>query len=111
MSYIVIASVLIVSTVGERARKLRAQYALQAQGLRMRLEMRVNRIPVALRKMTIGELLDKHSEGSLVRKEKTVSPVKTASRLPPPRSSPVKLAPISSTQDRAPRGIKRARYA
>ncbi|RDW74554.1 uncharacterized protein DSM5745_07216 [Aspergillus mulundensis] len=44
----------------ERARKLRAQYALQAQDLRARIERRVNRIPVALRKANMGELLEKH---------------------------------------------------
>lgn len=95
--------------VTERARKLRAQYALQAQGLRMRLEMRVNRVPVVLRKMTIGELLEKHSEGSTVQNPKTVSPMKTASRVPPPRSSPVKLATISTAPKPISRGTKRAR--
>ena len=49
------------STVTERARKLRAQYSLQAQGLRTRIEIRVNRIPMALRKLKMGELLQKHS--------------------------------------------------
>lgn len=48
------------STVTERARKLRAQYALQAQGLRARLEMRVNRIPQALRKRNIQALVEEH---------------------------------------------------
>lgn len=48
--------------VTERARKLRAQYALQAQGLRARLEMRVNRIPQALRKRNIQDLLDEHAD-------------------------------------------------
>ncbi|KAL3453066.1 Borealin N terminal-domain-containing protein [Aspergillus insuetus] len=47
--------------ITERARKLRAQYALQAQDLRARLERRVNRIPIALRKANIGELLEKHN--------------------------------------------------
>ena len=46
----------------ERARKLRAQYALQAQGLRARLEMRVNRIPQALRKRNMQDLLDDYTE-------------------------------------------------
>ncbi|CAK1355882.1 hypothetical protein CB0940_00443 [Cercospora beticola] len=46
--------------ITERARKLRAQYALQAQGLRARLELRVNRIPQALRKRNIQELIDEH---------------------------------------------------
>ena len=50
------------SIVTERARKLRAQYALQAQGLRSRLEMRINRIPQALRKKNIQDLVDEHAE-------------------------------------------------
>ncbi|RMZ19111.1 hypothetical protein D0859_16900 [Hortaea werneckii] len=48
--------------ITERARKLRAQYAMQAQGLRTRLEMRVNRIPQGLRKRNIQDLLDEHAQ-------------------------------------------------
>ncbi|CAK7263885.1 hypothetical protein SEPCBS57363_000789 [Sporothrix epigloea] len=47
--------------VTERARQLRAQYNLQAQGLRTRIEIRVNRIPMALRKLKMGDLLLKYS--------------------------------------------------
>ncbi|KAK6404555.1 hypothetical protein LTR81_020627 [Elasticomyces elasticus] len=47
--------------ITERARKLRAQYALQAQGLRTRLEMRVNRIPAAMRKRKMGDLVDEYA--------------------------------------------------
>ncbi|KAK5117565.1 hypothetical protein LTR62_004987 [Meristemomyces frigidus] len=47
--------------ITERARKLRGQYALQAQGLRARLEMRVNRIPTALRKRKMQDLLDEQA--------------------------------------------------
>lgn len=50
--------------VTERARNLRAQYALQANDLRARIERRVNRIPISLRKVTMGELLQKHSTQS-----------------------------------------------
>ncbi|PGH13073.1 hypothetical protein AJ79_03910 [Helicocarpus griseus UAMH5409] len=50
--------------ITERARKLRAHYALQAQDLRGRIERRVNRIPMALRKANMGELLAKHSESN-----------------------------------------------
>ncbi|EME87450.1 uncharacterized protein MYCFIDRAFT_62423 [Pseudocercospora fijiensis CIRAD86] len=50
--------------VTERARKLRAQYALQAQGLRARLEMRVNRIPQALRKCNMQDLVEEHTAKS-----------------------------------------------
>ncbi|KAK0250012.1 hypothetical protein LTS09_014892 [Friedmanniomyces endolithicus] len=52
--------------ITERARKLRAQYALQAQGLRTRLEMRVNRIPQALRQRKMGDLLAEHAEKARV---------------------------------------------
>ncbi|KAJ4408251.1 hypothetical protein N0V82_009737 [Gnomoniopsis sp. IMI 355080] len=49
--------------ITERARKLRAQYNLQAQGLRTRIEIRVNRIPMALRKAKMGELADRYVNG------------------------------------------------
>ncbi|KAI4869331.1 Borealin N terminal-domain-containing protein [Hypoxylon rubiginosum] len=45
--------------ITERARRLRAQYNIQAQQLRSRVEMRVNRIPTALRKVKLGDLLEK----------------------------------------------------
>ncbi|KAK0660945.1 Tyrosine-protein kinase BAZ1B [Lasiodiplodia hormozganensis] len=48
--------------ITERARKLRSQYGLLAQGLRSRLEMRVNRIPTALRKTNIMDLIEKYSD-------------------------------------------------
>lgn len=37
---------------------------LQAQGLRTRLEIRLNRIPVSLRRLKMGDLLLKYSEGA-----------------------------------------------
>lgn len=60
------------ATVTERARKLRAQYALQANDLRARIERRVNRIPVSLRKANIGELLEKHNAAT--NKQQVASP-------------------------------------
>lgn len=50
--------------ITERARKLRAQYALQAQSLRTRIELRINRIPTSLRKANMGELWEKYMEMS-----------------------------------------------
>ncbi|CAG7915773.1 unnamed protein product [Penicillium olsonii] len=50
--------------ITERARKLRAQYALQANDLRARIDRRVNRIPVSLRKANMGDLFDKHNAAS-----------------------------------------------
>lgn len=69
--------------VTERARKLRAQYNLQAQGLRTRIEIRVNRIPMALRKAKMADLLQKYSDD---RKQKPAAPLFAAplSARPPP---------------------------
>lgn len=47
--------------ITERARGLRAHYALQRADLRARIERRINRIPMALRKVNMGELLERHS--------------------------------------------------
>ncbi|KAL2070984.1 hypothetical protein VTL71DRAFT_14010 [Oculimacula yallundae] len=66
--------------ITERARKLRAQYNLQAQGLRTRIEIRVNRIPMALRRAKMGDLHMKYSEttktAAIHRAEKLNSPHK-----------------------------------
>lgn len=67
------------STVTERARKLRSQYALQASDLRTRIERRVNRIPISLRKANMGELLEKYT-------------AQTQSTSPLRRPSPAKAA-------------------
>lgn len=64
--------------VTERARKLRAQYALQAQDLRSRIHRRVNRIPLALRKTTMGELLERHSMKAASSSNETLPAKKTA---------------------------------
>ncbi|MCJ1378430.1 hypothetical protein MMC17_001528 [Xylographa soralifera] len=66
--------------ITERARKLRAQYALQAQSLRMRVESRVNRIPKNLRTAKMGELLLKYAEN--VQRGEKVGAMATAKPLP-----------------------------
>lgn len=82
--------------VTERARRLRAQYHLQAQGLRSRIEIRINRIPMALRKMRMEDLLLKYTE-----KEQrsaaaaTVATTVASSRAPP---VPAKDGPVRSPQ-------------
>ncbi|KAK3330856.1 Borealin N terminal-domain-containing protein [Apodospora peruviana] len=50
--------------ITERARKLRANYSIHAQSLRTRIEIRVNRIPLSLRKARMGDLLQKYSAES-----------------------------------------------
>ncbi|KAG6363103.1 hypothetical protein INS49_008198 [Diaporthe citri] len=71
--------------ITERARKLRAQYNLQAQGLRTRIEIRVNRIPMALRKSKMGDLADKHKNGQHPQLSKpTASAFPSSVSRPPP---------------------------
>lgn len=87
--------------IAERARKLRSQYNLQAQGLRARLEMRVNRIPQALRKRNIGELVEEHE-------------IRSRPAPPPPIAMPVaserpQNAPQPAIRSRQVQAAKRKR--
>ncbi|KAL9053965.1 MAG: hypothetical protein Q9162_004455 [Coniocarpon cinnabarinum] len=45
-----------------RARRLRAQYNQSAASLKRRLEMRIHRVPAALRKLTMGEVIERHEQ-------------------------------------------------
>ncbi len=65
--------------VTERARKLRANYNLHAQSLRTRIEIRINRIPMSLRRAKMGDLLIKYSKDQQRKIEKAA-----ASSRPPP---------------------------
>ncbi|KAI6246622.1 hypothetical protein HI914_05173 [Erysiphe necator] len=87
----------------ERARRLRAQYALQAQGLRTRVEIRVNRIPVAVRRLKMGDLLLKYSE---IANEEKICQLKTD--LKNPRKIPQHIVSIESALPQ--RGTKRMRF-
>ena len=102
--------------VTERARKLRAQYALQAQSLRTRIELRINRIPHSLRKANIGELYHKYQESM-----KQVAPEVVSTEAEPEKPSKqhtqhVKVVvPKTQVTENAPsprpRGLKRTRWA
>ncbi|SPN96691.1 uncharacterized protein DNG_00211 [Cephalotrichum gorgonifer] len=71
--------------ITERARRLRAQYNLQAQGLRSRIEIRVNRIPISLRKMTMGDLLARYERDG----DKRVPTTEALARPPVPAKDPL----------------------
>ena len=97
--------------VTERARKLRAQYALQAQSLRTRIELRINRIPNSLRKANMGELLARYMELSDQRQQsappETMPAVEVASS---GVSKPILVSEDSgSTDEPRDRGTKRTR--
>ncbi|ROW16277.1 hypothetical protein VPNG_01872 [Cytospora leucostoma] len=80
--------------ITDRARKLRAQYNLQAQGLRTRIEIRVNRIPMALRNVRMGELADQYMNGQHPQLSKpTPSARSTSYSRPPP--VPEKDTPVA----------------
>lgn len=75
--------------IAERARKLRAQEALQCRGLRTRVEIRINRVPSAMRKPKMKDLLAKY----LAQQEAKSNPIL-------PGMVP-KVAPAASTMRHA----------
>ncbi|KAJ5547366.1 hypothetical protein N7494_004951 [Penicillium frequentans] len=91
--------------ITERARKLRSQYALQAHDLRSRIERRVNRIPISLRKANMGELLDKHNaalaQAQSASPPRRVSPTKAQRTIPTIGSIDQALSP-AGTRTRRP---------
>ncbi|KAL9007527.1 MAG: hypothetical protein Q9173_007226 [Seirophora scorigena] len=98
--------------ITERARKLRAQYALQAQSLRARIELRVNRIPTAMRKANMGELYDKYLESIEQATEPVIqksTPPAEAPKQPPSPSKSIAPSPTKHTEHTpVKRGTKRS---
>ncbi|KAK5056622.1 hypothetical protein LTR84_012154 [Exophiala bonariae] len=104
--------------ITERARQLRAGYSLQCADLRARIERRVNRIPLAVRKMTMGELMEQHQANktkttkiqAVPPKQSQAEAEETERPLPPlPRQEVAKVpSPARSVPQAAPtRGKKR----
>ncbi|KAL8717601.1 MAG: hypothetical protein Q9225_005171 [Loekoesia sp. 1 TL-2023] len=94
--------------ITERARKLRAQYALQAQSLRTRIELRVNRIPTAMRKANMGELYEKYLESIKKPLEPKANQTAPQIKAPKQQQSPAKTTANSPSKPAPPsHGIKR----
>ncbi|KAI9876576.1 MAG: hypothetical protein M1830_006190, partial [Pleopsidium flavum] len=98
----------------DRARKLRADYGRQALSLRSRLEFRLNRIPMSLRKANMGELLATYTETLKAKADgssavpdsvKAIEVGSTNKALPTSRGSKPKEAPQNSPA--RTRGTKR----
>ncbi|KAL8873588.1 MAG: hypothetical protein Q9198_007001 [Flavoplaca austrocitrina] len=99
--------------ITERARKLRAQYALQAHNLRARIELRVNRIPTAMRTANMGELYEKYLDSTRKQTSKSETkqlaekaeaperPATAKSTVAPPKK------PTTETAPPPPHGTKR----
>ncbi|KAF6236610.1 hypothetical protein HO173_005391 [Letharia columbiana] len=97
--------------ITERARKLRAQYALQAQSLRTRIELRINRIPTSLRNANMGELLEKYKEMSDPKRQSAPQEEEEAVEIAhSSESRPVLVSEGSNSTDMTKfRGTKRTR--
>lgn len=94
--------------ITERARKLRAQYALQAQSLRTRIELRVNRIPNSLRNANMGELLEKYMEMTDQKQQSAPQEEKAVEVATSSAPKPVLVSEDSDSTDMHKfRGIKR----
>ncbi|KAK2068740.1 hypothetical protein P8C59_003366 [Phyllachora maydis] len=89
--------------ITERARKLRANYHVHAQTLRTRVEIRVNRIPLSLRKTRMEDLLRKH----LTDRHKALAVVTGMSERPPPvpQKDPVGSRPLAPAFAKPARGL------
>ncbi|KAL3295787.1 Borealin-lik [Colletotrichum asianum] len=84
--------------ITDRARRLRAQYNQQAQTLRSRIQMRVNRVPRSMLKMTMADLVARAAEQQK-RLEASSRPPPVPEKDFPPRPSPQRLAlPARSTK-------------
>ncbi|KAK0730774.1 Borealin N terminal-domain-containing protein [Lasiosphaeris hirsuta] len=80
--------------IAERARKLRATYNIHAQSLRTRIEIRVNRIPLSLRKAKMSDLLNKYTAE---QQQQNTGLSTNANRGPPvPEKDPIAGRPIFS---------------
>ncbi|KAI9824204.1 MAG: hypothetical protein M1832_002010 [Thelocarpon impressellum] len=92
--------------VTSRARKLRAQYAMQAQGLRTRIEIRVNRVPLSLRQERMGALLAKYATDENAGDSAATAAAAIAAALPLKKPAPKKRA-AKKTAGEPRRGTKR----
>ncbi|KAK3395689.1 Borealin N terminal-domain-containing protein [Sordaria brevicollis] len=99
----------------ERARKLRANYNIHAQSLRTRVEIRVNRIPMSLRKVKMGDLIQKYSSDQQQKAATTARgppvPPKDATTTRPVLQRPATASTFRPTSPMRPSPIKTMRLA
>ncbi|KAF4955841.1 hypothetical protein FGADI_4236 [Fusarium gaditjirri] len=92
--------------ITERARRLRAQYNYMATTVRSRIEMRLNRVPMSMRSIKMGDLLQKFidqeqqraARSAAIRKQTATTPAAS----PPKQIQSAKndLKPAPSTRKR-----------
>ncbi|OAL35885.1 hypothetical protein AYO20_04791 [Fonsecaea nubica] len=92
--------------ITERARQLRAGYALQCADLRARIERRVNRIPLSIRKMTMRELMQQHEASIAKQNQPRTSPPKQTTSVQVPAPKPLPPLPQESGSTKLPSPIR-----
>ncbi|KIW22598.1 uncharacterized protein PV07_10881 [Cladophialophora immunda] len=88
--------------ITERARQLRAGYALQCADLRARIERRVNRIPLSIRKTTMRELMQQHESSKTKPNQPRASPPKQTISVEVPAPKPLPPLPRESGSTKLP---------
>ncbi|KAF4449653.1 nbl1 borealin protein [Fusarium austroafricanum] len=91
--------------ITERARRLRAQYNYMATTVRSRIEMRLNRVPMSMRNVKMGDLLQKYLDQEQQRAAKSAAqrkPPTTRGASPPKQiqTTAHSLKPAARTQKR-----------
>ncbi|KAH7270226.1 Borealin N terminal-domain-containing protein [Fusarium redolens] len=92
--------------ITERARRLRAQYNYMATTVRSRIEMRLNRVPMSMRNIKMGDLLQKTLDQEQQRAAKSAAmrkqPATTRAASPPKQiqSAANNLKPAPRTKKR-----------
>ncbi|KAH0829302.1 hypothetical protein FOPE_10430 [Fonsecaea pedrosoi] len=92
--------------ITERARQLRAGYALQCADLRARIERRVNRIPLSIRKMTMRELMQQHEASIAKQNQPRTSPSKQTMSVQVPAPKPLPPLPQESGSTKLPSPVR-----
>ncbi|KAF4985399.1 hypothetical protein FDECE_16583 [Fusarium decemcellulare] len=90
--------------ITDRARRLRAQYNFMAQTVRSRIEMRLNRIPMSMRNVKMGDLLQKFLDQEQQRATRTAAlrkaPVTRTSPQKQIQPAPHAAKPVTRTKKR-----------
>jgi hypothetical protein len=94
--------------VTDKARQLRAQYSVQAEGIKTRIQLRVYRIPSSLRNTTLGALLENQDQNGRPGASTTAGrPVKTVAAS---RNAAQESQNRLQTRPSPTKALKRVRY-
>ncbi|KAG7422188.1 hypothetical protein LZL87_001670 [Fusarium oxysporum] len=92
--------------ITERARRLRAQYNYMATTVRSRIEMRLNRVPMSMRNIKMGDLLQKFMDQEQQRAAKSAA-IRKQTATTQAASPPKQIQSAKNNLKPAPRTKKR----